>query len=114
MSLKGILRQDGYRILTALTPGEAFELLALHSVQVIVCDQHMPLMMGTELLGKVKDLYPDTIRIVLSSHTDFETIIDAINRGAVYRFYTKPWKIDVLRDNIREAFRLHALIFGAR
>jgi EAL domain-containing protein (putative c-di-GMP-specific phosphodiesterase class I) len=113
MSLKGILRQDGYRILTALTPGEALELLALHPVQVIVCDQHMPLMMGTELLGKVKDLYPDTIRIVLSSHTDFETIIDAINRGAVYRFYTKPWKIDVLRDNIREAFRLHALIFGA-
>jgi diguanylate cyclase (GGDEF)-like protein/PAS domain S-box-containing protein len=114
MSLKGILRQDGYRILTALTPIEAFEALALHPVHVVVCDQRMPLMFGTELLGKVRDLYPDTIRIVLSSHTDFETIIDAVNSGAVYRFYTKPWKIDVLRDNIREAFRLHALIFGVQ
>jgi DNA-binding NtrC family response regulator len=112
MSLKGILRQDGYQILTALTPEEAFEQLALHPVQVVVSDQRMPAMSGTEMLDKVKDLYPDTIRIVLSSHTDLQTIIDAVNRGAVYRFYTKPWKIDTLRNNIRDAFRLHELIFG--
>jgi diguanylate cyclase (GGDEF)-like protein/PAS domain S-box-containing protein len=111
-ALKGILRQDGYQILTAVTPEEAFEQLALHPVQVVVSDQRMPTMYGTELLDKVKDLYPDTIRIVLSSHTDLETIIDAVNRGAVYRFYTKPWKIEALRNNIRDAFRLHELIFG--
>jgi EAL domain-containing protein (putative c-di-GMP-specific phosphodiesterase class I)/CheY-like chemotaxis protein len=111
------LRKENYRILVAHTPAEAFDLLALHAVQVVLCDQRMPLMNGTEFLGKVKDLYPDTLRIVLSGYTEVQSILDAINRGAVYRFFTKPWDSTILRDNLREAFRhywlLHAETSGA-
>ena len=56
-------------------------------------------MSGTEFLGRVKMLYPDTIRLVLSGYTDLNTVTDAINRGAIYRFLTKPWNDDELRKH---------------
>jgi len=52
-------------------------------------------------------LYPDTIRLVLSGYTDLNTVTDAINRGAIYRFLTKPWNDDELRKHIHQAFRTH-------
>jgi len=55
----------------------------------------------------VRDLYPDTIRMVLSGYTDLATITEAINRGAIYRFLTKPWNDDELREHIRDAFRAY-------
>ena len=113
-ALHRLFRRDNYRILTALSPAEGFELLALHQVQVIVCDQHMPNMSGTEFLSKVKELYPETIRIILSGHTGLEAMLDSINRGAIYRFYTKPWDDTQLRDNIRLAFHHYWLVNGAR
>jgi diguanylate cyclase (GGDEF)-like protein/PAS domain S-box-containing protein len=111
-SLHRLLRRDGYRILTAVSPAEGFELLALNPVQVIVCDQRMPVMSGTEFLSKVKELYPDTIRIILSGYTGLEAVLDSINRGAIYRFYTKPWDDIQLRDNIRLAFHHYWLMNG--
>ncbi|MDR3388168.1 MAG: EAL domain-containing protein [Rudaea sp.] len=109
-SLQRLLRHDGYHILSAQSAAEAFELLAQHPVHGILCDQRMPNMSGTVFLDRVKDLYPTTLRIVLSGYTDLESIIDAINRGAIYRFYTKPWNNKLLRDNIREAFRHYELL----
>jgi diguanylate cyclase (GGDEF)-like protein len=111
-SLHRLFRRDGYRILTAATPAEGFELLALYPVQVIVCDQRMPIMSGTEFLSKVKEMYPDTIRIILSGYTGLEAVLDSINRGAIYRFYTKPWDDIQLRDNIRLAFHHYWLMHG--
>jgi diguanylate cyclase (GGDEF)-like protein len=115
-ALTRLLRRDGYRILTATSASEGFEQLAMHEVQVILCDQRMPGMTGTEFLSKVKDMYPDTFRIVLSGYTDLEAILEAINRGALYRFYTKPWDNDVLRENLRAAFRhywqLHGMVIS--
>ncbi|MFZ3290439.1 MAG: EAL domain-containing protein [Telluria sp.] len=109
-SLHRLLRRDNYRILTAVTPAEGFELLALHRVHVIVCDQRMPNMSGTEFLSKVKEMYPDTIRIILSGYTGLEAVLDSINRGAIYRFYTKPWDDAQLRENIRMAFHHYWLV----
>lgn len=106
-SLVRLFRRDGYRLLTASSVREAFDLLASNAVQVIVSDQRMPDMDGTEFLGRVRNLYPDTIRMVLSGYTDLATITDAINRGAIYRFLTKPWNDDELREHIRDAFRAH-------
>ncbi len=105
-ALKRLLRRDGYHILTAESPALAFDLLAQHPVQVIVSDQRMPEMSGTEFLSRVKQLYPETIRIVLSGYTDLQSVTDAINRGAIYRFLTKPWDDESLRVQIREAFRV--------
>jgi response regulator RpfG family c-di-GMP phosphodiesterase len=63
-------------------------------------------MTGTEFLARVKQMYPETIRIVLSGYTDLESVTDAINRGAIYRFLTKPWEDETLRATVREAFRV--------
>jgi len=106
-SLVRLFRRDGYHVLTASGVREAFDLLASNPVQVIVSDQRMPDMSGTEFLAKVRDLYPDTIRMVLSGYTDLATITEAINRGAIYRFLTKPWDDDELRGHIQAAFRAH-------
>ncbi|NNG25236.1 EAL domain-containing protein [Telluria aromaticivorans] len=111
-SLHRLFRRDNYRVLTASSPAEGFELLALYRVQVILCDQRMPVMSGTEFLSKVKEMYPETIRIILSGHTGVDTVLDSINRGAIYRFYTKPWHDLQLRENIRLAFRHYWLTYG--
>jgi EAL domain-containing protein (putative c-di-GMP-specific phosphodiesterase class I) len=111
--LSDFLSQDGYRILTAQTAAEGFDVLARHQVQVILCDQCMPLMSGTEFMERVKNLCPDTFRIMLSAYADLTPIMAAINHGAIDRFYTKPWKGAQLRENIREGFRLHAQLYGS-
>jgi EAL domain-containing protein (putative c-di-GMP-specific phosphodiesterase class I)/ActR/RegA family two-component response regulator len=111
-ALHRLFRRDNYRVLTAATPAEGFELLALYHVQVILCDQRMPVMSGIEFLSKVKEMYPDTIRIILSGYTGVDTVLDSINRGAIYRFYTKPWNDNELRDNVRLAFRQYWLTHG--
>ena len=104
-ALQRLLRRDGYRVLATSRVQEAFELLASNEVQVILSDQRMSDMAGTEFLGRVKALYPRTVRLVLSGYTDLATVTDAINRGAIYRFLTKPWDEEDLRHHIREAFR---------
>ncbi len=113
-ALKRLLHKDGYHILTAQTPTEALELLALHDVQVVVSDQRMPSISGIEFLSKVKELHPDIVRIILSGYAELEAVIDAINHGAAYRFFTKPWDDEVLRSNIRGAFRHYWLQRGAQ
>ncbi|QYF93793.1 EAL domain-containing protein [Massilia sp. PAMC28688] len=110
--LTDFLSQDGYRILTAQTAAEGFDILARNKVHVILCDQCMPTMSGTEFMERVKNLCPDTFRIMLSAYADLAPIMAAINHGAIDRFYTKPWKGAVLRENIREGFRLHSQLHG--
>jgi diguanylate cyclase (GGDEF)-like protein/PAS domain S-box-containing protein len=105
-SLSRLMRREGFNILTANSPSEAFEHLAKHPVQVILSDQRMPDMSGTEFFSRVRQLYPETIRIVLTGYTDIESVTGAINRGAIYKFLTKPWDDDLLREQIREAFRI--------
>ncbi|QJR11163.1 Regulator of RpoS [Usitatibacter rugosus] len=109
-ALQAMLRADGYQILTAISAAEGFELLALHKVDVLMCDERMPAMSGTDFLDRVKDLYPDTFRIVLSGQADPSGIMDAINRGAIHRYYTKPWDNRTMRENISEAFRFGELL----
>jgi len=106
-ALTRTLRRDGYRIFTAGGADQAFQVLAQQEVQVILSDQRMPAMCGTDFLSEVKRLYPDTVRMVLSGYTDLQSVTEAINRGAIYRFLTKPWEDEPLRAHIREAFAHH-------
>jgi diguanylate cyclase (GGDEF)-like protein len=103
-ALSRALRRDGYEILTANSAREAFELLARNEVQVIISDQRMPELSGTEFLSRVKEMYPQTVRMVLSGYTDITAVTEAINRGAIYKFLTKPWNDAELRMQIRDAF----------
>ncbi len=106
-SLVRLFRRERYKVLTASSVSEAFDLLASNPVQVIVSDQRMPEMSGTEFLTRVRDLYPQTMRMVLSGYIDLATITEAINLGAIYRFQTKPWDDEELRGHVRAAFREH-------
>lgn len=103
-AIRRALRHDGYEVLTAASAAEGFEILAKHPVQVIVSDQRMPEMNGTEFLARVKDLHPETIRLVLSGYTDLAAVTDAINRGSIFKFMSKPWEEEHLRQQLREAF----------
>lgn len=107
-ALNRVLRRDGYQILMATRPQDAFELLAKNDVQVIISDQRMPEMSGTEFFSRVKDLHPNTVRIVLSGYTDLKSVTEAVNQGAIYKFLTKPWDDEQLRKEIAQVF-VHAL-----
>ena len=109
-SLVRLLRRDGYTIHTANSGKEGLELLKHESVGVILSDQRMPEMCGVEFLSKAKELCPDTIRMVLSGYTDLNSVTDAINRGAIYKFLTKPWDDDLIRENINQAFQQYELV----
>lgn len=108
-ALTRLLRPAGYNILRAGSGREGLELLAQHEVGVIVSDQRMPEMTGAEFLHKAHERYPDTIRIMLSGYTELNSVTDAINHGAIYKFLTKPWEDDLLRANIEEAFQRHEM-----
>jgi CheY-like chemotaxis protein len=82
------------------------DLLARHPIDVIVSDQRMPGMIGADFLRKAKQLYPETIRIMLSGYTELQSVTGAVNEGAIYKFLTKPWEDEQLRGHIAEAFRL--------
>ena len=109
-SLRRLLRPDGYHILSASSGSQALQLLRSDPVDIIVADQRMPDMTGVEFLRQAKVLYPQTIRIVLSGHSELQSVTDAINEGAVYRFLTKPWDEDQLRSFIDQAFRHRELV----
>jgi diguanylate cyclase (GGDEF)-like protein len=109
-ALKRSLRGEDYRILTASTGLEALELLAMNQVQVILCDQRIQKESGNSFLTTVAQMYPNTTRIVLSGYTELQSVLDAVNRGDIYRFLTKPWDDHVLRQNIRDAFKRYAAL----
>ncbi len=104
-ALARVFKRDHYRLLLAGDTREAFDLLACNSVGVIVSDQRMPDMEGVEFLRRAKSLYPDTVRILLTGHADPQTMAEAINAGAVFKFIAKPWDDDTLRACVADAFR---------
>ncbi|NVN91029.1 MAG: EAL domain-containing protein [Desulfuromonadales bacterium] len=114
LALRRVLFDEGYRILSAGNAHEGLELLARENIQVVLSDQRMPGMTGAEFLGRVKVLHPATVRIVLSGYADLETVTRAVNEGAVYRFLDKSWDDDLLRGDIRDAFRNYEEIIRPR
>lgn len=108
-ALTRLLRRDGYRILRANSGKQGLEVLTQNEVGVIISDQRMPEMTGTEFLSQVRERYPDTVRIVLSGYTDLNSVTDAINRGAIYKFLTKPWEDELLRAHVEEAFHRYEM-----
>jgi diguanylate cyclase (GGDEF)-like protein len=104
-AIQRMLRRDGYRIMTAYSADEGLQRLTEGEVDVILSDQRMPGMTGVEFLRRAKELYPDTVRMVLSGYTELQSITDAVNEGAIYKFLTKPWVDEQLRAHIAEAFR---------
>jgi CheY-like chemotaxis protein len=107
------LRGEGYRVLCATSARQAMDLLAMHPVQVILCNQLAQKPDRGSVLGTIARMYPDTMRLVQSSHSELEAVLDAVNRGEIYRFLTKPWDEDILKQTIREAFQRYRPMVGA-
>jgi len=104
-SLKRMLDMEGYNVLTAISAEEAFELLANNSISVVISDQRMPIMTGTEFFRKIKDIHPNVVRILMTGFADFEAVTEAVNQGAVLKFISKPWNDDSVKSSVSEAIK---------
>lgn len=98
-----ILLEEEYRILTAERGEQALDLLEGQRVDLIIADQRMPGMTGVDLLARVRALYPEIVRLILTGYTDFDAMLKAINEGRVYRYIIKPWDENDMRVTIRQA-----------
>ncbi|BAZ68456.1 multi-sensor hybrid histidine kinase [Fischerella sp. NIES-4106] len=100
-----------YKVLRASSGLAALELLAQEGdVSVIISDQRMPMMSGTEFLSLTATQYPDIIRIILTGYTDVEDLVDAINSGKVFKYVTKPWEAEELKAVVRQALDTHNVL----
>ncbi|SDH60928.1 putative bifunctional diguanylate cyclase/phosphodiesterase [Propionivibrio dicarboxylicus] len=102
-ALVRLLRHDPYRILTASSGEQALDVLAANDVHVILSDQRMPGMSGSEFLARAREVCPESVRVVLSGYSDFASISDAVNHGNIYKFIAKPWNDELLRATLAEA-----------
>jgi DNA-binding NtrC family response regulator len=108
--LKRALHNEPWKIFTAATVGGAFDLMMREPVDVIVSDERMPGMSGSQFLAEVRKKYPNTIRMILSGQADLEAAVRAINEGEVYRFLLKPCNPADLRITIRQALEHKQLV----
>jgi serine phosphatase RsbU (regulator of sigma subunit)/CheY-like chemotaxis protein len=100
-----------FDVLRAASAIDALRLLDDHGeMAVIISDQRMPEMLGTEFLSRTVDRFPDTIRIVLTGYTDVEDLVDAINAGKVFKYITKPWKPQQLQTVVEQATETYRII----
>ena len=113
-SLKRLLRKEAYRLLTAPSGEEGLKVLEKNEVHLVISDQRMPQMSGTEFLAVVRERYPNAIRIVLTGYTEVDAITESINRGHVYKFFLKPWNDQSLQLEIRQALEQYELIQANR
>ncbi|ROQ90128.1 response regulator [Desulfosoma caldarium] len=102
-AVKRALRHEPYRILTAHSAMEALRLLSEEPVDVVVSDERMPGMTGSEFLALVRERHPRTLRIMLTGYATLEAAIRAINEGEIYRFLTKPCHTQDLCQVLRQA-----------
>ena len=101
--LKRLLRKEAYALLTAGSAEEGAEILASRHVDLIISDEEMPGMSGTEFLARTAQHCPDTVRIVLTGRPSLDAALRAINEGKVHQFLTKPCNEIDLAITIRKA-----------
>ncbi len=98
-----------FEVHLAASGNEGLELMKKHDMHLVIADQRMPEMTGIEFLEKIIPEYPDCVRMVLTGYSDVEAIIQAINKGRVYRYVTKPWQKEELKITIEQALETHQL-----
>ncbi len=96
-----------FRVYTAINAVEALKELKKHpEIKVIISDQRMPDITGVEFFEKVRHIYPNKVRIILTGYSDISAVIDAINKGQVYRFIDKPWDMDRVLFAVQDGIEL--------
>ena len=107
-SFKAVFRRN-FKIYTAQDASEALDLLSLNTIDLVISDQRMPGITGVEFLQKVHQSHPHIIRMILTGYSDMQAIIDAINKGKIYHYITKPWKFESLKVILDNAFETYTL-----
>lgn len=96
-----------YKVFTAISGADAIDILEKNTVHVIITDQRMPNMTGVEFLEKVIEKFADPIRILLTGYTDMDSVVDAINKGKIFHYLTKPWNEEELDKTIERAYEIY-------
>ncbi|MBI5739311.1 MAG: HD domain-containing protein [Nitrospirae bacterium] len=113
-SVERLFVDNDLRIIRAGSADEALAILEKEEIAVIISDNQMPGMKGTELLAKSRDIAPDTLKILITAYADLVVAVDAINNGEVFRFITKPWDDDALVRTVQEAVRRYQLVMSLK
>jgi len=108
-ALKRLFRPLPYRVLTATSGKEGLEILAKETVHVVISDMRMPQMDGAAFLEQVSDGWPQTVRLLLTGYADLGSAVDAVNKGRIYAYLSKPWDDDGLVLTVRRAVEQQAL-----
>jgi response regulator RpfG family c-di-GMP phosphodiesterase len=108
VSFKAAFRRH-YNIFTADSAEEGKNILESEEIHIILSDQRMPKMTGIAFFESILTSHPEPIRILITGYTDINAVIDAINKGEVYKYLTKPWNEADVRIYIDKAFEVFAL-----
>ncbi len=95
-----------YNVFTAISGEEAIKLLETQEMNVIITDQRMPNMTGVEFLESILEKYPDPMRVLLTGYADMNAVIDAVNKGKIFHYLTKPWNEEELDMTIKRAYEI--------
>ena len=98
--------EDHFTIFTAVSAEEGFNLMEGEYIQIVLSDQRMPGTSGVEFLRSVRSQWPNTVRLILSGHTDAEDIIAGINEAGIWQYLLKPWHPDQLQLTLQSAAEL--------
>lgn len=109
-ALKRLLRKENFDLLTATSGEEGLNIMASRDIHLVISDHRMPEMSGISFLARVRETYPDTIRILLTGYTEVDSIKASINEGHVYKFLLKPWNDEDLKQEIKKALERYDLL----
>src|SRR5271169_3873816 len=108
-SVQDLLRFD-YRVLGATRATDGLKIMEQEPIHIVMSDQRMPEMNGVEFLKRLRERYPDTVRLLFTAYADIKAVIDAINQGNVYRYISKPWEPQELQAVLRQAVEHYDLL----
>src|SRR5271154_2641719 len=110
VALRDTLLREGYSVVASPHAIHALSVLKQQPFSVVITDQQMPMVTGLEFLAQVREIQPDATRILITAVLSLSTVIDAINKGEIYRFVVKPWLREELLATVRNAVQRHELI----
>lgn len=96
-----------FNVFTATSVAEAEEIIQNQSIHIAISDHKMPGMTGVDFFENMVIRHPDIIRILLTAYTDLNTVVEAINRGQVYRYFSKPWDKEEIVSTVYGAYKIY-------